>query len=76
MYRYRFCGVCKNVKKYNNSNPCTVQTIGVGVDVIIEAMKAKLYVQRYGFFFLPVHRVFQSEYSSCRHGSEIQHGRL
>jgi hypothetical protein len=48
----------------------------VGVDVIIEAMKAKLYVQRYGFFFLPVHRVFQSEYSSCRHGSEIQHGRL
>lgn len=70
MYRYRFCGVCKNVKKYNNSiNPCTVQTIGVGVAVIIEALKAKLYVQRYGFFFLPVHRVFQSEYSSCRHGS-------
>ena len=50
MYRYRFCSVCKNVKKYNNSsNPCTVQTIGVGVAVIIEAMKAKLYVQRYCF---------------------------
>lgn len=77
MYRYRFCGVCKNVEKYNNSsNPCTVQTIGVGVAVIIEALKAKLYVQRYGFFFLPVHRVFQSEYSSYTHGSEIQHGRL
>lgn len=55
MYRYRFCGICKNVEKYNNSsNPCTVQTIGVGVAVIIEALKAKLYVQRYGFFFLPV----------------------
>ena len=50
MYRYRFCGVCKNVEKYNNSsNPCTVQTIGVGV-AVIEAMKAKLYVQCYGFF--------------------------
>lgn len=51
MYRYRFCGVCKNVEKYNNNiNPCTVQIIGVGVDAVIEAMKAKLYVQRYGFF--------------------------
>lgn len=51
MYRYRFCGVCKNVKKYNNSsNPCTVQTIGVGVDAVIEDMKAKLYVQCYRFF--------------------------
>lgn len=51
MCRYRFCGVCKNVEKYNNSiNPCTVQTIGVGVDVVIEAMKAKLYVQCYSFF--------------------------
>lgn len=51
MYRYRFCGVCKNVEKYNNSsNPCTVRTIGVGVDAVIEAMKAKLYVQRYSFF--------------------------
>lgn len=55
MCRYRFCGVCKNVEKYNNSiNPCTVQTIGVGVDAVIEAMKAKLYVQCYGFFFLPI----------------------
>ena len=51
MCRYRFCGVCKNVEKYYNSiNPCTVQTIGVGVDVVIEAMKAKLYVQCYSFF--------------------------
>lgn len=51
MCRYRFCGVCKNVGKYNNSsNPCTVQTIGVGVDAVIEAMKAKLYVQCYSFF--------------------------
>ena len=51
MYRYRFCSICKNVEKYNNSiNPCTVQTIGVGVAVIIEALKAKLYVQRYSFF--------------------------
>lgn len=72
MYRYRFCGVCKNVKKYNNnSNPCTVRIIGVGVAVIIEALKAKQNVQQYGFFFLPVHRVFQSEYSSYTHGSEI-----
>lgn len=55
MCRYRFCGVCKNVEKYNNSiNPCTVQTIGVGVDAVIEAMKAKLYVQCYSFFFLPI----------------------
>lgn len=70
MCRYRFCGICKNVEKYNNSiNPCTVRTIGGGVAVIIEALKAKLNVQHYGFFFLPVHRVFQSEYSSCRHGS-------
>ena len=75
MYRYRFCGVCKNVKKYNNSsNPCTVQTIGVGVDVIIEAMKAKLYVQRYGFFFLPVSIV--TDLISSDRCSEIQHGRL
>ncbi len=52
MYRYRFCGVCKNVEKYNNSsNPCTVQTIGVGVAVIIEALKAKLNVQRTAFSF-------------------------
>ncbi len=51
MCRYRFCGVCKNVEKYNNSiNPCTVQTIGVGVDAVIEAMKAKLFVQCYSFF--------------------------
>lgn len=51
MCRYRFCGVCKNVKKYNNnSNPCTVRTIGGGVAVIIEALKAKLNVQCYGFF--------------------------
>lgn len=72
MCRYRFCGVCKNVEKYNNSiNPCTVQTIGVGVDAVIEAMKAKLYVQCYSFFFLPVHRVFQSEYSSYTHGLRI-----
>ncbi len=55
MCRYSFCSVCKNVEKYNNSiNPCTVQTIGVGVDAVIEAMKAKLYVQCYSFFFLPV----------------------
>lgn len=72
MYRYRFCGICKNVEKYNNnSNPCTVQIIGVGVAVIIETMKSKLNVQNYGFFFLSVHRVFQSEYSSYTHGSEI-----
>ena len=72
MFRYRFCGVCKNVKKYNNSiNPCIVQTIGVGVDAVIEAMKAKLNVQCCGFFFLLVHRIFQSEYSSYTHGSEI-----
>ena len=51
MCRYRFCSVCKNVEKYNNSiNPSTVQTIGVGVDAVIEAMKAKLYVQCYSFF--------------------------
>lgn len=72
MHRYRFCSVCKNVEKYNNnSNPCTVQIIGVGVAVIIETMKSKLNVQNYGFFFLSVHRVFQSEYSSYTHGSEI-----
>ena len=51
MCRYRFCSVCKNVEKYNNSiNPCAVQTIGVGVDAVIEAMRAKLYVQCYSFF--------------------------
>ena len=50
MCRYRFCGVCKNVKKYNNSNPYICRLTGVGVAAVIEAMKAKLYVQRYDFF--------------------------
>ena len=46
MYRYRFCGVCKNVEKYNNSNPYICRLTGVGVAAVIEAM----YVQRYDFF--------------------------
>lgn len=50
MYRYRFCGVCKNVEKYNNSNPYICRLTGVWVAAVIEAMKAKLYVQRYDFF--------------------------